>query len=150
MPRKTLTERFWAKVNKTADCWLWTKGKSGQRYGSFDCDGKTLRAHRVSWVLHFGPIPDNLCVCHKCDTPLCVRPDHLFLGTNLDNVRDREKKKRRKPPQGEKHGNAKLTLEDVMAIRQSCASTKEIALRYNIHRDSVSRIIRRKAWPHIS
>jgi hypothetical protein len=86
-------ERFWKKVNKTDGCWLWTATRIG-RYGGFRFEGRSRTAHRVSWELAFGPIPDGLQVLHHCDTPLCVNPQHLFLGTPLDNARDRDSKGR--------------------------------------------------------
>src|SRR4029077_20972173 len=85
--------RFWSKVNKIDGCWLGTAAVAGKGdYGYFGFQGKIQRAHRVSWILTFGEIPDGLFVLHKCDTPLCVRPDHLFLGTQQDNVDDMARK----------------------------------------------------------
>lgn len=88
----TLADRFWLKVQKGSGCWLWTGGKHGRGYGGLHCGGKVFRkylqAHRVSWELHHGPIPDGLWVLHKCDNPICVNPDHLFLGTRQDNMGD--------------------------------------------------------------
>lgn len=98
--RKPLTQRFWAFVKKTKGCWLWigtlAKGKWGG-YGSIRLPyGKgMIKAHRLSWEMRFGPIPKGLQVCHSCDNPACVRPDHLFVGTQSDNQKDCEKKKRR-------------------------------------------------------
>jgi len=82
---KSIEERFWAKVEKTDDCWLWTGATFGDGYGN--CS--RLRAHRVSWELANGPVPGGLCVLHHCDRPLCVRPRHLFLGTRKDNSDDK-------------------------------------------------------------
>lgn len=89
-------ERFLAKVTKTDTCWLWNAGQTGEGYGSFD----QKRAHCVAYELFVGPIAHGLFVCHHCDTPLCVRPDHLFLGTPKDNTQDALKKNRlsTKPP----------------------------------------------------
>jgi hypothetical protein len=99
-PRTPLAERFWPKVAKTTPdaCWLWLASRT-QRYGAIGIGGKSspaLKAHRVSWELHFGPIPPGLHVLHKCDTPKCVNPAHLFLGTQADNVADMVKKGRRR------------------------------------------------------
>lgn len=85
---------FWAKVEKTATCWLWKAQQTHNGYGRFWLKGKLQRAHRVSWQLHFGDIPLNQFVLHRCDTPQCVNPEHLFLGTQQDNVNDRERKGR--------------------------------------------------------
>lgn len=92
MPWKstTVAARLWAGVLKSDTCWEWQRGHNGDRYGVIWVGGERQRdyVHRVSWVLHYGPIPDGLWVLHQCDNPPCVRPDHLFLGTNLDNARD--------------------------------------------------------------
>ena len=89
-------DRFWAKVDKSGDCWLWTGAIfAGNGYGQFSpAHHVNVAAHRFSWELHNGPIPDGLLVCHHCDTPLCVRLDHLFLGTASDNMQDMIRKGR--------------------------------------------------------
>lgn len=87
--RVTAIDRFWANVDKSEDCWFWLGGRDRDGYGEACFDGKKIRAHRLSWTLEFGDRPGNLGVLHKCDTPPCVRPSHLFLGNNADNVRDR-------------------------------------------------------------
>jgi hypothetical protein len=89
--RRPVTERFWKNVRKSDACWEWTANRSTAGYGHIKKGGRQgeqLGAHRVSWELHNGPIPPGLFVCHHCDNPRCVRPDHLFLGTTTDNVRD--------------------------------------------------------------
>jgi hypothetical protein len=93
----SLEERFWAKVRKSEGCWEWVGSKIPKGYGNIGISyrpPKSALAHRVSWEIHFGPIPGGMFVCHHCDNPGCVRPDHLFLGTNLDNIRDSESKGR--------------------------------------------------------
>ena len=98
--------KFFAKVNKTDSCWLWTgakwqdKTKRRLGYGKAYSCGKIRKAHRVSWEISNGNIPDGLCVLHKCDVPLCVNPEHLFLGTVVDNVKDMVSKNRNRWGQG--------------------------------------------------
>ena len=95
--KKPLWERFWEKVEKGDQCWIY-KGShgTGNLYGQFRIRGKELRAHRLAWQFAFGPIPKGLNVLHSCDNPPCVRPDHLFLGTQLDNIHDMMRKGRAK------------------------------------------------------
>lgn len=87
-----LAKRFWPKVEKTEHCWTWSGAKNRRGYGWLHNGSRTtrkpMRAHRASWEIHFGKIPDGLWVLHRCDNPPCVRPDHLFLGTRTDNMRD--------------------------------------------------------------
>jgi len=93
--RRPLAERFWEKVEKTDGCWLWTSTLNTWGYGQFQIGRtKQYRAHRIAYELTYGPIPAGMHVCHHCDNPRCVRPDHLFLGTHLDNMRDRQAKGR--------------------------------------------------------
>ena len=102
-------DRFFQKVNKTGFCWEWLAGKDKDGYGKIKIRGKTLQAHRVSWGIHNGPIPEGIGVLHRCDNPSCVNPLHLFLGTTLDNMRDRDAKgrngysKRTHCPKGHKY-----------------------------------------------
>ena len=175
-----LLERFWAKVLKTETCWLWTASKSCvDGYGHFyPIRGHTICAHRFSWELHYGPIPPDLDCCHDCDTPSCVRPDHLFLGTRLDNMEDARQKGRihegpawqahcrlyaargdnhglRKHPEraarGEKVGTAQHTAEEIQAMRALASSMTytAIARRFNVTPEYVGKIIRRERWKHL-
>ena len=129
-------------------CWLW-EGRTGHGYGRLKYAGHQISAHRLSWILHRGEIPQGMWVLHKCDTPLCVSPDHLFLGTHLDNVRDRERKGRGHLRPGEAHPEAKLTEEDVRAIRSDARSQMAIARDYGISDSQVANIQLRRAWRHL-
>jgi hypothetical protein len=151
MPKnKPLIERFWAKVKKSPDCWEWTGSRNPKGYGHISDDKCRIRgAHRVSWEIHFGPIPDALHVLHNCDNPSCVRPDHLFLGTNLDNVRDRGQKGREGDHQGENNGRAKLIEDDVRRIRSDRRALREIAREYGVSFALIDQIKRRKIWGHV-
>lgn len=110
--------RFWSKVAMTQHgCWLWQATTMIDGYGQFGVDGRVELAHRVAYELLAGPIPDGLYVCHRCDTPSCVRPSHLFLGTPQDNVDDMHAKGRATKAAGERSGNARLTDDQVVEIR---------------------------------
>lgn len=155
-------------VRKTDTCWLWTGYLVGG-YGYISRGGRegaNLRAHRVAWELFRGEIPPGLMVCHHCDVPACVNPDHLFLGTALDNKRDEIQKGRQAPPevkrhQGVKNGRAKLSDDDVREIREAYASLPKkryvvrggltaIARRFRVHPDIVRRVARGESWTHLS
>lgn len=108
---KTVLERFLEKVypEPNTGCWLWGGGKRGPDYGGFSFEGRHEAAHRISYILHHGKIVDDLKVCHTCDVPLCVNPEHLFLCTQKENVEDAVRKGRARhfqkiPPEKWKHG----------------------------------------------
>lgn len=155
--RTPLVTRFWKKVQKGKpnECWLWqaTKGgryvKKGRGYGYISPGGKTKKgnsmvaAHRVSWVLHFGPIPGGLHVLHSCDNPACVNPSHLFLGTNLDNIKDKISKNRHLA------GYRKFGADMVIAIRADTGTYRVIAGRHGVSAQTVSDIRNRKTWKYL-
>lgn len=128
----------------SSGCWLWQHGRDSHGYGNAWHGGKHHGAHRVSWELANGPIPDGLCVCHKCDTPACVNPDHLFLGTHKDNAQDRDRKGRASA--GDGHPGAKLTWAKVAAIRADNRTQRIISEDYGVARSLISRIRTGKSW----
>lgn len=148
---KTASDRFWCKVDKSGDCWLWTARRDKNGYGRFRPDGANtgdVGAHRVAFALAGQTVKDGDLVCHTCDNPPCVRPSHLFIGTPMVNAIDRDAKGRGRPwpmsdevrstrargersgrythpestPRGSTHGNATITEDDVRAIRAAVAS----------------------------
>lgn len=140
--------RFWRKVNKTETCWLWT-GSTTDGYGMIGTENsRAVRgAHRVSWELAHGPIPAGLCVLHRCDVRACVRPDHLFLGTRDDNMRDRNQKGRQ--AQHERHGKARLSAEEVAEIRKKSAAgatQRALASSYGVGKGTIQHIVSDKTW----
>lgn len=146
----SLDNQFWEKVQPTTGCWLWVAACVEDGYGVIRHQGKNLKAHRVSWELHNGPIPEGMCVCHHCDNPPCVRPDHLFLGTPADNNADMLRKGRGMGPRGSLSGWAKLNEEKVRQIRSLYASgeytQKQLALMFGVVHTVISRVVRREIW----
>lgn len=147
----TLPERFWAKVNKTEGCWLWTASENGYGYGQIGTGPKrTNRAHVVSWILNKGPIPDGLCVLHRCDIRRCVNPDHLWLGTRDDNNKDAVEKRRN--AFGEKHGHCKLTVENIKEIRKlrkTGMAYRQISKLFPVNTIQIFRICNLQRWAHV-
>lgn len=147
----TLLDRFYYKwyIDKN-DCWNWL--------GALNCDGygvinkrkrETMRVHRLSWMLFNGPIPDGLCVCHKCDNPSCVNPKHLFLGTPADNMKDKHRKGRSANQIGEENNNAKLTRHQVEFIKDLVSeglSKTFVAKMFGVRTAAISKIIKGQRW----
>lgn len=148
-----LAERFARHVNKTDDlfsCWLWTGYTSPSGYGRIaKGDRHPILAHRLAWIITYGPIPKGLLVLHRCDTPACVRPDHLFLGTQRDNVQDMILKGR-DGLRGERNHWSKFTNEQVQEIRRSNESGTTLAKRFNVRQSAITKIRQRQAWKHVS
>ena len=155
VPKRPLEDRFWEKVQKADGCWVWTGTRHPSGHGNIGLGGRAARnigAHRVSWMLHYGPIPAGLCVCHTCDNPPCVRPDHLFLGTRADNNDDMRTKGRNVPipvRRGEVHPRAKLTDTQVAEIRErhlaGDTTLKEIGAQYGVSVQVIWYAVRRRA-----
>lgn len=153
-------DRFWAKVEKTqSGCWLFRNGIARHDYGTFGFMGKVRKAHIVSWIIHNGEIASGLYVCHKCDNPPCVNPDHLFLGTHSENIKDAYSKGRViLPPQesllrGVAKRNHKLNDDLVREIRNKYATGnatyRSLSKDYGVDTRTIGHIIHRRKWNHV-
>lgn len=156
--RGSLEWRFWAKLGPGGvdDCWLWTGSTNTSGYGQIADDEMRLQlCHRVAWIMAFGPIPEGMLVLHRCDTPACCNPHHLFLGTQKDNVADCIAKGRRgtERARGEDHGGARLTEQQVRTIRsrrEAGELTRVLAAEFGVDRRQIGRIARRERWAHVA
>jgi hypothetical protein len=144
---------FWDHVDFTLSCWEWNAAADGLGYGRWWFRDAVRLSHRVAWEITHGPIPDGLCVLHRCDNPKCVRPDHLFLGTQGDNIRDMHAKKRAKPARGELSSRAKLTSEQVRDIwaryTGKHGEQTKLAKEYGVSSHQISMIVGGKSWLHL-
>lgn len=160
--RGTIEERFWRHVAKPAEpdgCWEWTGGHDAYGYGSMGIDGgRTSTVNRVAHELLIGPIPEGMCVCHRCDNRNCVNPAHLFLGSRADNLHDMFAKGRGRGQftkgacQGTANAWARYTEDQIREIRSLVASgvtQVEVARQFGMRQGYVSNIVRRKVWTHI-
>jgi DNA-binding XRE family transcriptional regulator len=146
---RTLSERLLSKVKvDDSGCWQWTASKVRRGYGQINFCGKMLSAHRVSFEVHCGEIPAGMFVLHKCDNRGCINPAHLFLGTNDENMADMVAKDRQ--ARGSNNGRAKLTEHDIRDIRAARGILQiELARRYGVSKQQISKIISHKLWPHL-
>lgn len=143
-------DRFWRFVDKSFECWTW-KGANVRGYGQLGVNGVNRSATRLSWEMANGPIPSGMFVCHHCDNPACVRPDHLFVGTPKQNTQDAVRKGRL--ARGSSISHSRLTAEQVVAIRalvDSGITQTECARRYGVSIAAVNYIYRRVTWRHVA
>ena len=151
--RGNIMDRFWSKVDKTGDCWEWTGATVPFGYGMYKFKGKSCHAHRVSYELQYGEFDETLMVLHKCDNPPCVKPNHLFLGTQKDNMQDRDRKGRNNQVKGELQPMSKLKEHEVLEIRRKYIPLKygirRLALEYRVSHSTISNIIKNKSWKHL-
>jgi len=149
------SEIFWSRVHKGRTCWEWQAGRTSAGYGLIYFQGSRQLAHRVAWQLEYGPIPEGRCVCHHCDNPRCVRPDHLFVGTHKDNMNDMHHKGRagdhrwwRQP--GRRHHKAKITQQQASEIRLLYATTdktqRQLASQYGVSQAAIWHVLHGKSW----
>lgn len=147
-------ERFWSKVDvgDPGECWEWLAYKQTRGYGQFGIHNKLWQAHRVAWVLTYGPIPKGLLVCHHCDNKGCCNPYHLFLGTSADNTADSGRKGRM--AHGEANARSKLVEDEVLDIRELYATgdctLRELADEFGVSTMTVQRIVKQETWKHLT
>jgi len=145
---------FDERLDKTSDCWVWTGPKNNYGYGRYYIrGGRIIAAHRFAWERAHGVIPDGKVVCHSCDNPACCNPAHLFVGTQMDNIRDCISKGRKLIQRGESASAAKITEEQVREIRNRFALggvlKKDLAAEFGLKPPSISLIISRVNWSHV-
>lgn len=148
---------FWTHVLQVGECWEWTARRIWKGYGRVRIEGKDVATHRYAWSLLHGPIPDGMWVLHTCDNPPCVNPEHLFLGTALDNVRDMISKGRKVKSGGKSFGSrnaaAKLTEDQVRQIRslaEQGAKHSMLARRFGVAQGTIRRVVRRELWSRVT
>jgi len=145
---QTDQKRFWSKVKqgRNDECWQWRGANNGSGYGQFWLNGCMRMATRVAYRIHYHKDPGAFEVCHSCDTPGCVNPHHLWLGTITDNIHDCHAKGRNNQPRGEQCVRRKLSKQDVCDIRASNESHRILAQRHGVHVKHIGRIKRNESW----
>lgn len=144
---KTPKERLLDKIEKRENgCWVWTAATNPQGYGLMVYKKRLISAHRISWMEHVGEIQDGLYVCHRCDNPLCINPDHLFLGSQKENMDDMIRKGRQIHPRGEDFNKSKLTWEAVRHIRSSDMTGYALAKMYGVGKNTIYAILKNRTW----
>lgn len=153
MPAKLKKEDFLSRINprSISGCHIWQGAVQADGYGIITFQSKFWLSHRLAWTLAYGAIPSGMCVCHKCDTPACCNPQHLFLGTHAENMADMKQKGRRlKINSGDKNGRAKVSAETVAEIRALYSSggwrQVDLASKFGLSQGAVSAITRNKSW----
>ena len=151
-PEGVILASFWSRVDTSGECWEWQRGKLKQGYGRFKANGIEYKAHRFSYERSYGPIPPGMLVCHHCDNPPCVRPDHLFLGDAQANIDDKISKGRQ--PLGERIGVSRLTESQVRMIRQiretEGLTHSQIAERFGVKCGCIGAVLRGETWKHVA
>ena len=151
--------RFWRHVDENGpvpshrpelgNCWIWIGGQEG-KHSIFHVNGRNIGAHRASWIINKGPIPDGMNVCHKCDNPPCVRPNHLFLGDDADNQHDCIEKGRK--AHGEQVGNSILTdqiVREIRTLRMNGITEVSVAAKFGVDTSTVNAVVHRRNWKHV-
>lgn len=144
----SITQRFWKHVDKSGNCWIWTAYRKQTGYGVFNVNGKNMGAHRFSWIIKNGEIKNKLLVCHSCDNPPCVNPQHLWLGTGSENLLDAFKKGRvnRK---GSNNGRAKLNyllVKKIRAMSKNGINQRVLASKFHVGQSAISKVVLEKTW----
>lgn len=154
MSKRTAAERFWSKVSKTPGCWLWRGAVRGRGYGAFTMNDRQMQAHHAAMILSGVDIPPGLIVMHRCDEPLCVRPDHLAIGTYQDNSDDMKRKGRywseRCIATRPLCVHAKLSESEVLEISRSSERRVLLAKRYGVSLSQIYRVQNGERWPHVN
>jgi hypothetical protein len=147
----SIPESFWSRVDRSGECWVWTRTRSTGGYGRIYVGRhRWANAHRRAWELAYGPIPEGMVVCHKCDNPPCVRLDHLFLGTMRDNAQDALRKGRLQV--GERNHQSRLTAAAAADIRRRWGAGElqvDLAREYDVHIMTVNDLVHGRTWRHL-